>query len=75
MATDYSKRAFDISRQINDREASEHNRALYGISKAHKMLTHFNENVELGTRKSIDNLIKWKYESPENCEKILMDKS
>ena len=75
VATNYSKKAFDISRQINQREATEQNRVLFGISRAHKMLSHFNENVELGTRKTIHNLIKWRYESPENCEKILIEKS
>lgn len=73
-ATNYSKKAFDISRQINQREATEYNRVLYGISKGHKMLKHFNDNVELNTRKTINNLLKWKYGSTDNCEKTLMDK-
>lgn len=73
-ATNYSKKAFEVSRQMNHREATEANRVLFGISKAHKVLKHFNKCVELGTRKTINNLIKWKYESPDNCEKILMDR-
>jgi hypothetical protein len=34
---------------------------LYGITKAHKHLKKFNENVESGKRNSITNLIEWKY--------------
>lgn len=60
---------------MNHHEATEANRVLYGISKAHKILKHFNANVELGTRKTINNLLKWKYESPDSCEQIFMDKS
>lgn len=73
-ATEYSKKAFDISRQMNQRDATEYNRVLYGISKAHKILNLFNENVELGTKQTIKNLLQWKYEPPEITEKILSDK-
>jgi hypothetical protein len=77
-ATNYSKKAFDISRNIcvqgSINQSTEYNRVLYGISKGHKMLKHFNDNVESGTRKTINNLLKWKYDSPDNHEKILMDK-
>lgn len=62
-----------MSRQMNQRDAVEQNRVLYGISKAHKILNLFNQNVELGTKKTINNLLKWKYEPPEATEKILSD--
>ena len=58
---------------MNHRDAIEANRVLYGISRAHKTLKHFNGNVELGLRKNINNLLKWKYEA-ERSEQILMDK-
>lgn len=69
LAVEYSKKAFDISRQMNHRDVIDFNRVLVGISKAHNNLAHFNKNVELGTRKNINNLIKWKYEM--NGDKIL----
>ena len=56
---------------MNYRDSIEHNRILFGISKAHKVLKHFNGNVELGSRKTINNLLTWKYESAESSEKVL----
>ncbi len=74
VATSYSKKAFDISRQINQRDATEHNRVLFGIARAHKALGLFNENVERAGRNNIDNLVRWKYAAAEDCEKILAKK-
>jgi hypothetical protein len=73
LATEYSKKAFDITRQISQRDATEYNRVLYGISKAHTNLNIFNKNVELGTKQTINNLLKWKYESNGQAEKLLFD--
>ena len=56
---------------MNQQDAIEQNRVLYGISKAHKILSLFNKNVELGTKETISNLLKFKYESPDLTEKIL----
>ena len=53
--------------------ATEYNRVLYGISKAHTNLNIFNKNVELGTKQTINNLLKWKYESNGQAEKLLFD--
>ena len=58
---------------MNHRDATEANRVLFGITKAHKILNHFNANVELGSRKHVNNLLKWKYESPDLSEAILKD--
>jgi len=71
VATNYSKKAFDISRQTGHREATEHNRVLFGIARAHRSLSLFNSNVEESSRKSINKLVRWKYEAAEDCEKIL----
>ena len=71
-ATEYSKQAFDCSRQMNHRESTEYNRVLFGITKAHKNLKNFNDNVEFATRKTINNLIKWKYDTER--ENVLSDK-
>jgi hypothetical protein len=71
VAADYSKKAFDISRQMNHRDVIEYNRILVGISKAHNNLAHFNQNIEKGTRSTINNLIRWKYE--QNGEKLLLN--
>ena len=69
VAADYSKKAFDISRQMNHRDVIEYNRVLVGISKAQNNLVHFNKNIEKGTRSTINNLLRWKYE--QNGEKLL----
>ena len=62
-----------MSRQMNQRNAVEQNRVLYGISRAHKILNLFNQNVESNSKQAINNLLKWKYESQESTEKILSD--
>lgn len=56
---------------MNQHDAIEYNRVLFGISKAHKNLNIFNLNVELANRKTINNILKWKYE--EDHENILKD--
>jgi hypothetical protein len=57
---------------MNDTNATDFNRVLFGIAKAHKNLAYFNKNVELLTRKSIGNLLNWKYDE-ENREFILQN--
>lgn len=49
----------------------EYNRVLFGISNAHKNLKLFENNIESGRRKNINNLIWWKYDSRR--EKLLRD--
>jgi hypothetical protein len=49
------------------------NRVLYGITKAHKHLKKFNENIETASRNSIINLIEWKYK-PEHEEILYAEK-
>ena len=58
---------------MNHKDVVDFNRVLVGISKAHNNLVHFNQNIELNTRKTITNLIKWKYEP--NGDQILLDKT
>ena len=55
MATDYSRKAFEAARQINNTNAIDFNRVLFGIAKAHKNLSFFNKNIELKTRKTVYN--------------------
>jgi hypothetical protein len=57
---------------MNHRKSTEYNRVLFGITKAHKNLKNFNDNVEFATRKTITNLIKWKYDTER--ENVLSDK-
>ncbi len=59
MATQYSKKAFEISNQI-DKRTSEFNRVIYATAKAHKELRFFNENVAANSKESVQQLIKSK---------------
>ena len=61
MATDFSRKAFEASRQMSNSGAIDFNRVLFGIAKAHKNLSLFNKNIELKSRKTITNLLCWKY--------------
>jgi hypothetical protein len=72
MATEFSRKAFETSRQMGHSAAAvDFNRVLYGIAKAHKNLQLFNKNVELSTRRTLTNLLSWKYN--ENRELVLQD--
>jgi hypothetical protein len=46
------------------------NRVLYGIAQAHNLLHHLNKNIEINNKKSINNLLTWKYSEKES-ENIL----
>ncbi|RNA08109.1 tetratricopeptide repeat 29 [Brachionus plicatilis] len=70
-AAAYSKKAFDNSRQLNLNDQLENNRVLVGLAKAHANLKYFNMNVEIASRKTITNILTWKYE-PE-LEEVLKD--
>ena len=59
---------------MNHSDAIEYNRILFGISKAHNNLKHFNANIELANRKTINNLMTWKYDSRKDKINILKDK-
>lgn len=70
-AADYSRKAFDNSRQLNLNDQLDNNRVLVGLAKAHANLRYFNINVELANRKTINNILTWKYET--GLEQILKD--
>ena len=59
---------------MNHSDAIEFNRILFGISKAHNNLKNFNENIELANRKTINNLMTWKYDARKDKINILSDK-
>ena len=62
MATHYSKKAFEISNQI-DKKTSEFNRVIFATARAHKELKNFNLNIAKNTRDSIKELITSKSDS------------
>jgi hypothetical protein len=74
VATEFSQKAFEASRQMSEYQAKsvEFNRVLFGIAKAHKNLGLFNRNVEVASRKTIGNLLAWKYDN-ERKELVLQD--
>lgn len=74
IAAEYSQKAFEVSRQMNRSDAVEYNRILFGISKAHANLKNFNHNIELANRKTVNNLMTWKYDPRKDKIKILDDK-
>jgi hypothetical protein len=57
MATDYSKKAFEMSNQIDKKSASEFNRVIYATAKAHKQLKNQNLSVEINSKDTLKQLI------------------
>ena len=70
-ASEYSQKAFEVSRRMNHSDAIEFNRVLFGISKAHNNLKNFNKNIETANRTTINNLMTWKYDPRKDKIKIL----
>ena len=73
-ASEYSHKSFEALRQMHGHGNAKHldyNRVLFGISSAHKNLRFFEKNIELATRKTLNNLIWWKYDSRK--EKLLSE--
>ena len=72
VSAEYARKAFDIAKQMNYQDLIDSTRVLYGITKAHKTLKYLNQNVEMSSRKTVNNLMKWKFEAkPEQGEKML----
>lgn len=63
IASEYAKKSFEVSRQLNNTNSVEFNRVLFGISNAHNNLKFFNKNIEIANRTTINNLINWKYDA------------
>ena len=74
VAAEYARKAFEISKQMNYRDLIDPARVLCGITRAHKMLNVFNKNIEIANRKTINNLLTWKYAaSADKGDNVLRD--
>ena len=59
---------------MNYRDLIDSARVLCGVTRAHKMLSVFNKNIEIANRKTVTNLVTWKYAaSAEKGDNILRD--
>lgn len=60
LATDYSRKANEVSSQINEANTTLYNRVIYATAKAHKIFEEYKQEIDKNTIDSLQKILKLK---------------